>query len=159
MLVRIATDLPGWASENMTPNTRSARRRLNQDCPHLARMLHFSAVRRGCPLHAAISRQARALPLGRTVSECTGVILATMWSFFGSTRFIHLAPAENHHGQPRFAALSRLSRTYGGFASFRKCLRRPSDPRFIRTKFLIPIAVAALLEGTKIAASFFSADF
>jgi hypothetical protein len=34
-------------------------------------------------------------------------------------------------------------------------LRRPSDPRFIRTKFLIPIAVAALLEGTKIVASFF----
>jgi hypothetical protein len=33
-------------------------------------------------------------------------------------------------------------------------LRPPNDPRFIQTKFLIPIAVAALLEGTKIVASF-----
>ena len=38
-------------------------------------------------------------------------------------------------------------------------LRRPSDPRLIRTNFLIPIAVAALLEGTKIVASFLTAKF
>ena len=49
---------------NMAPNTRSARRRLNQDCPLSSSKAVLERRTARLPLHAAASPQARALPLG-----------------------------------------------------------------------------------------------
>jgi len=55
-------------------------------------LLHLRAVRRGCLfIQPPPGRLAPYLLVEVFQNAC--VILATMWSFFGSTRFIRLAPA------------------------------------------------------------------
>jgi hypothetical protein len=85
--------------------------------------------------------------------RCVFVISVTMGKPYLATRLPFLLP-------PQSTTIRRSIAFEPDVRRLSQMLRRPSDPRFMLTKFLIPIAGAALLEGTRIVASFFlTADF